>query len=90
MGRILFFVLLAALIWIAWTFQRRQRIRERQMSERLRELEKQQESRSGGASKEETAMAQCEHCGVYFPKSEAVVADGHVFCSEVCRQRAGR
>lgn len=27
------------------------------------------------------AMAQCAHCGMYFPASEAVRADGHDYCS---------
>ncbi|OON60612.1 hypothetical protein B0920_16695 [Massilia sp. KIM] len=27
------------------------------------------------------AMAQCAHCGVYFPASEAVRADGLDYCS---------
>jgi uncharacterized protein len=26
-------------------------------------------------------MAQCAHCGVHFPASEAVRADGHDYCS---------
>ena len=27
------------------------------------------------------AMAQCTHCGMYFPASESVRADGHDYCS---------
>jgi len=27
------------------------------------------------------AMAQCAHCGIYFPASETVRADGHDYCS---------
>jgi len=27
------------------------------------------------------AMAQCAHCGVYFPASESVHADGQDYCS---------
>lgn len=27
------------------------------------------------------AMAQCAHCGMYFPASESVKADGHDYCS---------
>ena len=27
------------------------------------------------------AMAQCSHCGMYFPASESVRADGHDYCS---------
>jgi uncharacterized protein len=26
-------------------------------------------------------MAQCAHCGIHFPASEAVHADGHDYCS---------
>jgi len=27
------------------------------------------------------AMSQCAHCGMYFPSSESVRADGHDYCS---------
>ncbi len=27
------------------------------------------------------SMAQCAHCGIHFPASEAVHADGHDYCS---------
>lgn len=89
MGRILFFILLAVLIWIAWTIQRRQRNFQRRMSERLREVEERQGIRP--AQKIETQTTQCEYCGVYFPQSEAIRdEEGHIYCSEICRDRAHR
>ena len=35
-------------------------------------------------------MEKCEHCGVFFPRREAVRAGGHVYCSERCRDAAER
>ena len=89
MGRIFFFVIVALLIWIAWTFQRKQRIIERRMQD-LERREAEERSENGGAlAKEQTEMAQCEHCGIFFPASEAVKVRGHVFCSDICKRRAG-
>ena len=33
---------------------------------------------------------QCEHCEVYLPQTDAVVRDGHVFCSDAHAREAGR
>lgn len=33
---------------------------------------------------------QCAHCGVYFPRPEAVVADGRTFCSRQHADHARR
>ncbi len=27
------------------------------------------------------AMVRCEHCGIHMPRSEAVLSDGHIWCS---------
>jgi uncharacterized protein len=27
------------------------------------------------------AMVQCEHCGIHMPRSEAVLSQGHTWCS---------
>ena len=27
------------------------------------------------------AMVQCEHCGIHMPRSEAVLSQGHIWCS---------
>jgi uncharacterized protein len=47
-------------------------------------------ARMPGAPKADSlpeTMLACEHCAVYFPTSEAVRAQGKVFCSEQhCRQ----
>ena len=89
MGRIIFFVLLAVLIWLAWTIQRRQKNFQNKMSERMREMEERQGIRP--SEKIETQTTQCEYCGVYFPQSEAIKDEaGHKYCSGVCRDRARR
>lgn len=38
-------------------------------------------SRAPRAGGEIEAMAQCAHCGMYFPASESVHADGRDYCS---------
>jgi uncharacterized protein len=35
------------------------------------------------------SMQRCAHCGVHFPASEAVMADGGVYCSAAHRDRRG-
>lgn len=37
--------------------------------------------RQGESTGQIEAMAQCAHCGMYFPASEAVRADGLDYCS---------
>jgi uncharacterized protein len=45
----------------------------------------QQDSSSGGSPLPRTgdaeAMARCDHCGLHFPASESVRADGRDYCS---------
>jgi uncharacterized protein len=36
------------------------------------------------------AMARCAHCGVHFPRDDAVADDDAVYCSEEHRRAAGR
>nr|WP_218953439.1 PP0621 family protein [Parapusillimonas granuli] len=28
------------------------------------------------------SMVRCEHCGIHLPRSEAVLIDGHTWCSQ--------
>ncbi|MEX2481122.1 MAG: PP0621 family protein [Gammaproteobacteria bacterium] len=47
----------------------------------------------GGAEKPRAIdhkAVQCAHCGVYFPRPEAVVADGRTFCSRQHADQARR
>lgn len=39
-------------------------------------------SNTAARSLEGEKMVQCEYCGVHFPASEAIRADGHIYCSE--------
>ncbi len=88
MGRILFFVLLAVAIWVAWTLGRRTRLNESEREElnRLR-AQNHPKYRQDVSLASETTMVQCQHCGVYFPKSEAVLRGSHIFCSTRCRDQ---
>jgi len=33
-------------------------------------------------------MVKCDHCGLYFPKREAVLSKERVYCSKRCRDAA--
>ncbi|MFL6676464.1 MAG: PP0621 family protein [Massilia sp.] len=73
MSRLLFWIALAVLVVMA-------------VRSKLREAaNKSQSAAPGGraASKqvESEKMARCAHCGVYFPASESVSADGRDYCS---------
>ncbi|SFD18659.1 PP0621 family protein [Massilia yuzhufengensis] len=76
MSRILFWILLIALVGFAI------RAKLKAASARQREAMRQQQRQ---APPEPVAaiedMAQCAHCGIHFPASEAVRADGHDYCS---------
>lgn len=78
MGRILFWVILAVLLYIAFAFARKRR------SARV-ESDKQQD---GKRSRFMSAMIECPECGAYFPEEEAVLGDGNAYCSERCRKKA--
>ncbi len=78
MGRILFWVILAVVIYAAFVFARKSR------SARIAREER------GGAreSKFPAPMIECPECGTYFPEDEAVLGDGKAYCSERCRKKA--
>jgi uncharacterized protein len=42
---------------------------------------------SAPSSEHGESMQRCAHCGVHFPASEAVMADGGVYCSQSHRDR---
>lgn len=78
MSRILFFVLIIAVIYFAWTGVRRKQV---QLEKRLDEQEKVREA--GGALKERSEgvhMVSCAHCGLYIPVNEAVENRGKYYC----------
>jgi uncharacterized protein len=75
MSRILFWIALIALVVMAVRSKLRAAVRRGQM-----EAQRQQRPTPAHPAEIE-AMAQCAHCGVYFPSSEAVRADGLDYCS---------
>jgi uncharacterized protein len=77
MGRLLFFVLLAAVIYFAWRWLRASQSRPPQ----------------AGAAPPEAAtasepMVRCAHCGVHLPRSTALPRGEHYYCCEEHRQAA--
>ena len=78
MGRILFFVALAVAMWVAWTLSRRRNSLDNEERRELKRLR----------AKEREAQGKCDHCGLYFPKREAVLSKERVYCSKRCRDAA--
>ena len=90
MGRILFFVLLALGIAVAWSLSRRRNKldnRERLELELLRRERRRDEERRAAAGEQ---MVCCAHCGVYVPAGDALRRGEHVYCSPKCRDAGPR
>lgn len=77
MSRILFWILLAGLVVLAV------RAKLKALSARRRASEDGQHAprQADEAPAQIETMTQCAHCGIHFPASEAVHADGHDYCS---------
>ena len=78
MSRILFWILLAGLVVMA-VRAKLKGLAARQQSPLEQEQEGAAAPRAPVADIE--TMTQCAHCGIHFPASEAVHADGHDYCS---------
>jgi uncharacterized protein len=74
MSRILFWILLIGLVVMAV------RAKLKGLSARQQPPEQEQAPRQAPVAEIEN-MSQCAHCGLHFPASEAVHADGHDYCS---------
>lgn len=77
MGRVLFWVGLAVLIYAAIVVARIQRVRR---SEQLKQERK--------TASEPIKFLTCPVCGVRFARSEAVQGGDKAYCSEKCRAQA--
>ena len=76
MSRILFWILLVGLVVFA--------IRAKLKGLAARQqppLDGQPQPQRQAPVAEIESMTQCAHCGIHFPASEAVHADGHDYCS---------
>ena len=78
MGRILFFVLLAAavLFWFKGRKARAQAQFDAQMAKKTR--------------KRAVNMVRCSQCGVHFAQEDGIERDGKIYCSNACAQAARR
>jgi uncharacterized protein len=74
MSRVLFWILLVGLVVMAV------RAKLKGLAARQQPPLQQQPRRQQPVAEIET-MTQCAHCGIHFPASEAVHADGHDYCS---------
>ena len=77
MSRIVFWVLLAAAIYLAIVFAR-----SRRTSGEKKKISRKSDPRAP------VAMIECPQCGTHFPEDEAVLGDGVAYCSERCRKAA--
>ncbi len=83
MGRILFWVGFAVIVWAVIVLGRRRR----EAADRAARREAKREAREAQAAMP-VPMKTCPVCGTHFPGSEAVMGDGVAYCSEKCRGKA--
>ncbi len=82
MGKLLFWIILGAAIYLGYRLflvSQRRSERAAQQAARKREREEQGEP-----------MRSCAHCGVHVPQSDAVAHGGQYFCSIAHRDEAAR
>lgn len=74
MGRLLFFVLIAVLVfWVVRSYRRG-------LKKRQEDADKEPPSIEG------EDMVRCTHCGVHLPKSESILSEDKFFCSDEHRR----
>ncbi len=76
MSRILFWVLIAVVIYLAIVLARKKRSREVSAEKCTKRKDA------------PVVMVECRQCGTHFPEDEAVLGDGKAYCSEKCRKNA--
>ncbi len=79
MSRIVFWILLAVVVYLAIVFAR-----SRRAPQEKRKIVRKKSPR------EPVAMIECPQCGTHFPEDEAVLGEGVAYCSERCRRAARR
>lgn len=88
MGRILFWVGLAVIIYAVIVIGRKRRSAEEKALRR--EARREAQAAAAAAAQTPQPMLQCPVCGTHFPKEEAVLGNGVAYCSEKCRGEARR
>jgi uncharacterized protein len=78
MSRVLFWILLALLVYFALRAKLRAAARKQQMQQQTHVPPRQQNAPPPAAIEN---MTSCAHCGLHFPASEALHADGRDYCS---------
>lgn len=89
MGRILFWVGLAVIIYAVIVIGRKRRSAEEKALRREARREA-EAAAAAAAAQTPQPMLQCPVCGTHFPKEEAVLGNGVAYCSEKCRGEARR
>ena len=84
MGKLLFWVVVIALVWLAWSFVRVSQRKQEQDARADRENGSSHRSgRSGSAKAGPEALEQmvaCDRCGVFLPASDAVLGRNGRYC----------
>ena len=80
MGKLLFWVALIALVYLAYQLF--------VISQRRREAAA-RAARHAGAQRPEERMVRCAHCGVFLPSSDALIEGDRAWCDRAHRE-AGR
>jgi uncharacterized protein len=78
MGKLLFWVVLVALAWMAY--------RLFVISQRRREAAERRAQDAAGAPRPEERMVRCSHCGVFLPSSDALIEGDRAWCDRAHRQ----
>jgi len=84
MSRLLFWIILIIVIGFAVRAKLRAAIRKSELQQQAQWRQQQQYQQQQGRQAEPAAienMSSCAHCGLHFPASEAVRADGLDYCS---------
>ena len=87
MGKVMTWVVLGLLVWLAWKMVEVARVKNaRAAAARAAARDKAGATDAAGGQGEVTSdggepMRRCAQCGVYLPASEAVGAAGHWYCS---------
>ena len=77
MSRIIFFVIIFAVIYFGW---RAMRMRQIKLEEKLQEMTlKKEEARPVVKSER---MVECAYCGTYVPEKEAIKSGQNYYCCE--------
>lgn len=87
MGKLLTWVVFFALAWLAWKFMT---VSARKSAARRATDPAADTPKAGPSTNPVERMLSCAHCGLHFPSSEGVQAQGHDYCCAAHRDAGPR